>query len=204
MPTPRAAGSHRRPAQQGGTCLPRQMCPRSQVVQAALLTLPSPARPRSRGMALPSPAEGFNCPPSPAGKGSPHWQVTEHGHKGLWAGWGRPALPGQQRAAPAGRPGATLSPTLSPTFLREAVPKAPGAPPGAAASGSSGKGAARLCLSRPTCWTGGGMATGSARPAAPSARGKATQLPVERRYLKDEAGGSTGPYKGTGREPAGR
>lgn len=129
VPTPRAASSHRRPAHQGGTHLPGQMRPRLQVVQATLLTLPgllcpSPARPHSRGEALPPPAEGFSCllSPRPQREGlSPkagyraQAQWTSDGLAG-----GQPALPSQERAAPAGRSDTALGaylPRPSPTFL---------------------------------------------------------------------------------------
>lgn len=121
-----------------GTRLPGQTHPCFQVVQATLLTLPSPlcpspARPRSRGEAPSSPAEGFSCLLSSPRKGSPQGQVRERRHNGLWTGW-RVACwpsPGWKRLLPqAGQtpPWAPTCPGPAPPFLGGAVLKAPGWP----------------------------------------------------------------------------
>lgn len=119
-----------------GTRLPGQTHPCFQVVQATLLTLPSPlcpspARPHSRGEALSSPAEGFSCLLGSSRKGSPQRQVRERRHNGPWTGWRRPAGPpraGKGCSPQAGQtsPWVPTCPGPAPPFSGGAVLKAPG------------------------------------------------------------------------------
>lgn len=168
------------------------MRPRFQVVQATLPTLPSllcpsPARPHSRGEALPSPAEGFRCliSPQPRCKElSPEAGYRAQAQQTLDGQVGAQlVLPEQERAARAGRSDTTLGTYLlqsSPTFPRGAMPKVPsptksqaGEPPRAATSGSSGKVATRLHPSCPTGWTSSRI-PGLPRLPPPAAGTKAT------------------------------
>lgn len=114
------------PGTPGGTRLPGQTRPCPWVVQDILLTLPSPARPRS-GSGSPASCPGLRLPhqPSPAGKGCPRAGCRGRAHRTLdrVAGSQWPS-PGRSRLLPqAGR-----TPPWVPTCPRSlgAVPRAPG------------------------------------------------------------------------------